>query len=157
MTNANQPLTLRLPFAMADRHLRLEQILAAVPSRSWKQSLPLLSVFSLSRPEKQFARRLLQTKRNLWLYRCNQRRFCGDFLAVDMSSDLLRLRPVLAIELKSGAELRFGGSGAGNQLQRIDAAVNELVQTECVIGKDSRITLACGDGNQVLNWLMKAS
>jgi hypothetical protein len=86
MTRSKQPLTLRLPFAMVDRHLRLEQILAADPSRSWAQSLPLLAVFALTRPEKRFACQLLQRKRNIWLFRCNQRGFCGDFIAVDMSA-----------------------------------------------------------------------
>ena len=153
MTRSKQPLTLRLPFAMVDRHLRLEQILAADPSRSWAQSLSLLTVFALTRPEKRFACRLLQRKRNIWLFRCNQRGFCGDFIAVDMSTDLLRLRPVVVIELKLGARLRFGGAGAGNQLQRADAAVTELVETEGVIATDTPVTLACGDGDAVLEWI----
>ena len=155
MTRSKQPLTLRLPFAMVDRHLRLEQILAADPSRSWGQSLPLLAVFALTRPEKRFACQLLQRKRNIWLFRCNQRGFCGDFIAVDMSADLPRLRSVTVIELKVGAGLRFGGAGAGNQLQRAGAAVTELVETEGVITKDTPVTLACGDGDKVLDWIAK--
>jgi len=138
---------------MVDRHLRLEQVLAADPSRSWAQSLPLLSVFALTRPEKRFACRLLEQKRNVWLFRCNQRAFCGDFVAVDMSADLPRLRPACVIELKTGARLRFDGAGAGNQLQRAGAAVTELVETEGVIAKDAPVTLACGDGDEVLQWI----
>jgi hypothetical protein len=140
---------------MVDRHLRMEQILAADPSRSWAQSLPLLTVFALTRPEKQFARRLMQRKRNIWLFRCNQRGFCGDFIAVDMSADLPRLRSVVVIELKVGAGLRFGGTGAGNQLQRVEAAVTELVEAEGVITMDTPVTLACGDGDEVLDWIAK--
>ena len=155
MTRSKQPLTLRLPFAMVDRHLRLEQILAAEPSRSWAQSLPLLTVFALTRPEKRFACRLLQRKRNIWLFRCNQRGFCGDFIAVDMSAELPRLRSATVIELKSGVSLRFGGAGAGKQLQRAYAAVAELVATEGVIAKDSPVTLACGDGDEVLDWFAR--
>jgi hypothetical protein len=155
MTRSKQPLTLRLPFAMVDRHLRLEQILAADPSRSWAQSQPLLAVFALTRPEKRFACRLMQRKRNIWLFRCNQRGFCGDFIAVDMSADLPRLRSVVVIELKVGAGLRFGGAGAGNQLHRAEAAVTELVETEGVIAKDTPVTLACGDGDKVLDWIAK--
>lgn len=153
MTRSSQPLTLRLPFAVIDCHLRLEQVLAADPSRSWAQSLPLLSVFALTRPEKQFARRLLEQKRNVWLYRCNQRGFCGDFIAVDMSAALPRLRPACVIELKAGLRLRFGGAGAGNQLQRAGAALTELVETAGVIAKDAPVTLACGDGDEVLKWI----
>jgi len=153
MNRSHQPLTLRLPFAMVDRHLRLEQILAADSTRSWAQSLALLSAFALTRPERRFACRLLERKRNVWLFRCNQREFCGDFIAVDMSTDLLRLRPVAVIELKLGAWLRFGGAGASNQLQRADAAVIELVQTAGVITEDAPVTLACGDGDAVLEWI----
>ena len=138
---------------MADRHLRLEQILAADTTRSWAQNLLLLSAFTLSGPEKRFARQLLDRKRNVWLYRCNQRAFCGDFIAVDMSADLPRLRPALVIELKSGEGLRFDGAGASNQLQRADAAVTELVETERVIAKDAPVTLACGGSDVVLNWI----
>jgi hypothetical protein len=140
---------------MVDRHLRLEQILATEPSRSWAQSLPLLTVFALTRPEKRFACRLLQQKRNIWLFRCNQQRFCGDFIAVDMSAERPRLRSAVVIELKVGAGLRFGGAGAGNQLQRAEAALTELAETEGVIAKDSPITLACGDGDKVLDWFAK--
>lgn len=71
MTRHDQPLTLRLPFAMVDRHLRMEQILAADPSRSWAKSFPMLPVFAMTRPETGFARRLLRMKRNVWLFRCN--------------------------------------------------------------------------------------
>jgi hypothetical protein len=138
---------------MVDRHLRMEQILAADRSRSWAQSLPMLAVFALTRLEKRFACRLLERKRNVWLFRCNQRGFCGDFIAVDMSAVLPRLRSVVVIELKAGAEMRFGGGGAGNQLQRVEAAVAELVETEGVIAKDAPITLACGDGDDVLDWI----
>ena len=153
MTRSRQPLTLRLPFAMVDRHLRLEQVLAADPSRSWAQSQPLLVAFALSRPEKRFACRLLEWKRNLWLFRCNQRGLCGDFIAVDMSAGLPRRRSVVVIELKLGARLRFRGGGAGNQLQRADAAVTELVETDRVIAKDTPVTLACGDSAAVLDWI----
>ena len=51
MPKTGLPFTLRLPFAMVDRHLRLEQVLAAEASRSWAQCLPLLACFALSRPE----------------------------------------------------------------------------------------------------------
>ena len=65
----------------------------------------------------------------------------------------LRLRPAVVIELKHGVGLRFGGAGAGNQLQRAGAAVTELVKTERVIAKDAPVTLACGDSDVVLNWI----
>ena len=155
MTRRDQPLTLRLPFAMVDHHLRMEQILAADASRPWAQSLPLLAVFALTRPEKRFACGLMQRKRNIWLFRCNQQGFCGDFIAVDMSADLPRLRSVVVIELKQGAGLRFGGAGAGNQLQGANKAVAELAEIAGVVANDTPINLACGDGDKVLDWLVR--
>jgi len=138
---------------MTDRHLRLEQILAADRSRSWAQSLPLLACFALSRPEKRFAQHLLERKRNLWLFRCNQRGFCGDFIVVDMSAARLDLRSVVVIELKSSAGLTFGGGGAGIQFRQAQAAVDELAETTGVIAKDAPTMLACGDGEVVLDWI----
>ncbi len=153
MTLYDQQLTLRLPFAMADQHLRLEQILAADTSRSWARCLPLLAAFALSPPERQFAKRLLQRKRNVWLFRSNQRQFCGDFITVDMSAGVARRRPVSVIELKLGAELKLGGGGAGNQLQAAGAAVTEIAVTEKVITNDAAVTLMCGDGDAILEWI----
>ena len=149
----NRPLTLRLPFAFVDRHLCLEQILAADASRSWAQSWWLLPCFALSRPETQFARRLLDRKRNIWLFRCNQRAFCGDFIAVDMSVCQPRLRTAVIVELKSGAALRLGGAGAGNQFQRASAAVAELAEIEKVIVEDAPVSMVTGDGEFVARWL----
>ena len=153
MKKNRSPLTMRLPFSMADRNLRLEQILAADPSRSWAHSLPLLAAFALSNPEKRFVRRLLTCKRNYWLFRTNQRQLCGDFVAVDMSAVVPRRRTVSVIELKSGTGLKFGGGGAGNQLQRALAAVTEIASVEKVITTDSIVTLICGDGEAVLDWI----
>jgi hypothetical protein len=153
MTKPNQPLTLRLPFAMVDRHLRLEQILAADPSRSWAQSQPLVARFALTRPEKQFARRLLERKRNIWLFRCSQRGYCGDFIVVDMSAGRPELRPVVVIELKSGVRPTIGGGAASLQLRKAGAAVAELAKAGNVIAKDTPITLVCGDYQLVLEWI----
>ena len=152
MSVSKQPLTLRLPFAMADQHLRLEQVLAAGRSRSWAQSLPLVSCFALSRPEKRFAKRLLETKRNLWLFRCNQRGFCGDFIVVDMSTARPDQRFVAVIELKSRGGLTFGGGKAGVQFRRVQAAKEELAETTGVVAKDTPTVLVCGGSEPVLKW-----
>ena len=114
-----------------------------------------MAVFALTRPEQRFAHRLLRRKRNVWLFRCNQRGFCGDFIAVDMSADLPRRRSVVVIELKQGAGLRLGGAGAGNQLQGAHKAVAELAETVGLVTNNTPITLACGDGDKVLDWLVR--
>ena len=133
--------------------LGLLVLAVAVPSgRPWAQGRLWLSCFALSQPEKAFSRQLLQRKRNLWLYRCNQREFCGDFVVVDMSAVAPQLRVVFVIELKTGAELCVGGSGAGNQLQRAPLAVRELVD-QSVVRQDSHVVLLCGSSEEVLAWL----
>lgn len=153
MRRFRQPLILRLPFAMADRHFSLERVLAADPERPWAASWRMLPAFALSAPELRFARELMRRKRNLWLYRCNQRRWCGDFVVVDMSARPPRQQPVLVVELKSGAKLKLGGGGAGNQFENARLAVFELAHLEQAVTAPPAPTLVCGDGAAVLAWI----
>lgn len=94
----------------------------------------------------------MERKRNVWLFRCNQRAFCGDFIAVDMSAADPGLRTAVVIELKSQSRLCFGGAGAGNQFQRAGAAVAELAEQPNVIAAGVPVTLACGDSGDLLEW-----
>jgi hypothetical protein len=142
---------LRLPFALVDRDWTVRRVLAADPSRPWREGRALLDRFEMSGPERRFARALLGRKRNLWLYRCDQRRFCGDFLCVDMSPRLA-LRPAAVLELKADAALTLGGGGAGVQFQNVPAAVRAAAAAG-VIADSCEPTLVCGDGARVLDWL----
>jgi hypothetical protein len=132
----------------------LEQVLAPDPEKPWAESRVLLACFALSRPERWFARRLLERKRNLWLFRCNQRALCGDFIVVDMSARTPKLRVTVVVELKSRVELVLGGGGAGNQFQNTSAALDELAKAKHVTAGETPVTLACGDPHGVLAWIV---
>lgn len=135
------PSTLRLPFWAASR-FRLEAILA-----SQALGVRLAEVFALAGPELAFARALLTRRRNLWLYRTNQRRACGDFVAIDMSAP--RDRRVYALELKSDEPVRLGVGGV--QLAGLASALDEL---RPLIGAGDVVT-ARGGAAATLAWLTR--
>src|SRR5689334_17783326 len=56
--------------------------------------------YALKSEEKPFVRELLDRKRNLWVFRCDQRSFAGDFVVVDMSDPRPARRDVLVLDLK---------------------------------------------------------
>lgn len=130
------PSTLHLPSSVA-RRFRLEQLIAIQLGCSGSEGWRLREMFALSGPELAFARRLVDRHPDLWLYRTNQRHFCGDFVAVDMSA--AQDRAACAIELKAGEPLRTGVGGV--QFAGLDAA---LVELSGVIG-DGAVTTAQGD------------
>jgi hypothetical protein len=138
------PSTLRLPFAAASS-FRFEQILARQIDGSWAELWHLREMFALGEPEIAFARTLLDRRRNLWLYRTNQRHFCGDFLAIDMSPP--RDRTTYAIELKAGEPVRLDVGGV--QLAGLDAALAEVAHLR---GAGAVVT-ARGSAEAVLAWL----
>ncbi len=102
-------LALRLPFTMADRRRGLPWVVRGLDLPRARERR-VISAFAMTRPEQRFALELLERKRNLWLYRCNQRRYCGDFALIDMSV-APSLRGVMVLELKTGARPRAGGGG----------------------------------------------
>jgi hypothetical protein len=115
------PSTLRLPFSVA-RRFRLEQLIAHQLDLPWSEGWRLREMFALSAPELAFARELLDRRRNLWLYRTNQRHACADFIAIDMSAPTGRR--ACAIELKSDEPLRTGVGGL--QFAGLAGALAEL-------------------------------
>jgi hypothetical protein len=140
------PSTLRLPFWAAAR-FRIEQIIVSQLGCPWSFGWELREMFALGGPELDFARELLLRRRNLWLYRTNQRHFCGDFVAIDMSAP--RDRRAYALELKLGAALRHDVGGV--QFAGLDDAIAELAP---VIGAGA-VTTAQGDGDAILGWLAR--
>lgn len=144
------PLTLRMPFAMVDVGFSVEQLLARDPALSRSQAWQRLELFALSGPERLFTRRLLMERRNLWLYRCNQRAFCGDFVVVDMSGGL-GARRVVALELKQGAPVKPGAGGV--QMARVPEAVAEIAARDAVITERAAAQQVMGDPTAVARWL----
>jgi hypothetical protein len=137
------PYLLRLPFWMAER-FDLAMLLAQRTELSGSQARRWLEVYALSGPETVFARGVLTRKRNLWLYRCHQRRFCGDFVVVDMSAPV-DLRAAWVLELKLGEPLRFDVGGV--QLQQAAEAVAE------VLGPRAGWRTLLGGGSEIQAWL----
>ena len=99
--------------------------------------------YAFKADEGRFARELLARHTERWLYRANQRAFCGDFVVVDMSSARTAPRRAWVVELKLGAPLREGGGAVGLQLVHAPEALVAL-------GVTGGGTLLTGDARAVL-------
>jgi hypothetical protein len=109
--------------------------------------------YALKSDEKPFVRELLSRKRNLWVFRCDQRRFAGDFVVVDMSDPRPARRWVVVLDLKMGAPLVLGGGGAGVQLTHAQLAVDGVAAREGVLAPGVPYVLATGDKEVMLTFL----
>jgi hypothetical protein len=109
--------------------------------------------YALKSDEKPFVRELLRRKRNVWAFRCDQRRFAGDFVVVDMSEPRPERRWVVVLDLKMGAPLVLGGGGAGVQLTHAQLAVEALAARQDLLAPGARYELATGDKAAILAYL----
>lgn len=109
--------------------------------------------YALKSDEKPFVRELLGRKRNLWVFRCDQRRFAGDFVVVDMSEPRPARRQVVVLDLKMGAPLVLGGGGAGIQLTQAQLAVEAVAARKGLIAPGTPYVLATGDKDAMLTFL----
>ncbi|QSQ11566.1 hypothetical protein [Myxococcus landrumensis] len=109
--------------------------------------------YAMKSDEKPFVRELLGRKRNLWVFRCDQRRFAGDFVVVDMAEPRPARRQVVVLDLKMGAPLVLGGGGAGVQLTHARDAVDGVAARQGVIASGMPYILATGDKDVILAWL----
>lgn len=109
--------------------------------------------YALKSDEKPFVRELLSRKRNLWVFRCDQRRFAGDFVVVDMSEPRPERRRVVVLDLKMGAPLVLGGGGAGVQLTNARLAVDGVAARKGLIASGVPYELATGDKDAVITFL----
>lgn len=135
-----EPLTLPLPSWLRDR-FDLPRVLAG---EGWDGRLR--ERFDMRSHEQAFVKRVLARRTNLWLFRANQRRSCGDFLAIDMSSRRANRRAVV-MELKAGVPLVR--NGAHLQCANHRDAVDELV-ARGVLDPGSPVELLHGDDGAVL-------
>ncbi|MCW5801403.1 MAG: hypothetical protein KIT31_03255 [Deltaproteobacteria bacterium] len=97
--------------------------------------------------ERSFVKTVLARRSNLWLFRTNQRRSCGDFIAIDMSSTRRARRRTYVMELKTNDPLSIGG--ARLQCAHYRDAVDELVARD-LLDHSSPVELLYGDGAAVL-------
>jgi hypothetical protein len=113
-----------------------------------------VAAFELTPGERAFTLELARRKTNLWLFRSNQRRFCGDFVVIDMSSAQPAQRSVWVIDLKMNRPLKLGGGGAGVAFRNADAAVGEIATSTGAILPGTALEKVTGDGDVVLAHLM---
>lgn len=148
---SGDPWTLRLPFGLVDEGFHFHRLLMDQFALSSRRARELYGAFDMSVPERTFVRELLRRKRNLWLFRCHQQRFCGDFIVVDMSGAEPGQRPITVIELKEREDVRPVTEGA-HQLRQAPLAIAELSERG-VVGEGAPVSTVVGGSGELLDWL----
>ena len=143
-------MTLRLPSWLCASFDLARVIANEHRSRGRTTGVCRFDQFEMRSHERAFVKTVLARRSNLWLFRTNQRRSCGDFVAIDMSSSRRADRRAYAMELKMGERLVIGG--ARLQCAQISFAVDELVARE-ILEDSSPVELLYGDGAAVLRHL----
>ncbi len=147
---STDPLTLRLPTWLCDS-FDLARVIANEHRSRGRTSGPCrYDQFEMRSHERTFVKTMLARRSNLWLFRTNQRKSCGDFIAIDMSPSRRRDRRAYVMELKMGDPLVTGGNRLQCAQHRV--AVEELVARDVLAG-GSPVELLYGDGAAVLTHL----
>ncbi len=152
MEACDEPVTLHLPSSLLTQGFDLARLMSADPRWSWAEGFRLLERFDLHERERAFCRTLWQRHTQLWIFRANQRAFCGDFVLVDMSMPQPARRRAYVVELKAGARLAVDDEGSRHQLAQHSRALAELVAAG-VLGPASRIHFLWGDPAEVVGFL----
>ncbi len=103
--------------------------------------------FGLSSRETRFVRAIHARKSNLWLWRCRQDAFAGDFVVVDMSEPRPEARTVWVLELKQGQALKPVG---GHQMSRVDTVLEEIASSTEPFPLGHPYRVLTGDGGAIL-------
>lgn len=156
MSNRNIPWLLKIPFWWAHRKEPLSFLLAKSTGIPKHKAGACEQRFRFKNDESDFVLSLLRKKKNFWLYRCDQQRFCGDFVLVDMSGTSPPQRHAYVIDLKSGADVKFGGGGASNQLVNANKVIESLI-VEGILCEESQVSLVTGDRRKLLCHLFPTS
>ena len=146
-----EPLVLHLPPSLLEG-FDLARLIAAQGRWSWSYGFELLERFELGEYERAFAKDVLRTRTRLRLYRTNQRRGCGDFVAVDMSPPGPRDRVAVVIELKLGEALAVDRGTRSPQLANHREAVEEIAEAG-VLASGCEVVVVRGDPRAVLEVL----
>ena len=144
------PLTLRLPSWLCDSFDLARAIANEHRSLGRTTGVCRFDQFEMRSHERGFVKTMLVRHSNHWLFRTNQRRSCGDFIAIDMSPSRRAARHAYVMELKMGERLMIGG--ARLQCAHYRAAVDELIARE-ILDDNSPVDLLYGDGAAVLMYL----
>lgn len=148
------PLVLRLTRRALDRRDVFGATILRATNPSASEAAFAVHSFAFKNDEHGFARALLARRTEVWLYRANQRAFCGDFLIVDMSSPSRSRRRAFVLELKHGMPLRRGAGGV--QLRNAARAVRSVVGAHLAPDGDPPFEVLTGDGNEMLKLLSTA-
>ena len=151
---ASSPITVRLHRRAIARADGLVHLLHATGRRVDGR---LVGAFAFKNDELRFARRVLQEHARFWLFRCSQRAFAADFIAVDMSCTWLARRPAWCLDLKQGAPVRVGGGGAGNAFVGLSSAVAEIAGASGALASDHAVGRATGDGDRLVDALFRVA
>lgn len=146
-----EPLVLHLPSSCLDQGLDVARLLSNDERFSWSHGYRLLEQFAMREPEKRFVRVLLRERTNLRVFRTNQRRWCGDFVVVDMSSPQPASRRVYVLELKAGQVVTEAGE-THRQLSRYADAVAEIARDQGIVEAGATPTLLVGSPEDVLSF-----
>lgn len=153
MPRHRAPTALRIPNHWLKYSQSLGYLLAEVVPAPKQVVHSWVGSFKFKNDEKQFVKTVLSNKQNLWVFRTHQQRYCGDFVIVDMSSPDPELRPVVLLDLKSGASLKRGGGGAGIQFRNAGHAIQEIAVETQIIPKHTSFELLSGDRREILSYL----
>jgi hypothetical protein len=148
--STTDPLTLRLPSWLCDSFDLARVIANEHRSLGRTTSVCRFDWFEMRSHERSFVKTVLARRSNLWLFRTNQRRSCGDFIAVDMSPSRRADRCAYVMELKMGMRLVTGG--ARLQCAQHRAAIDELAARR-ILEDRSPVELLYGDSAAVLTHL----
>lgn len=143
-------MTLYLPFRMVDESFSVPLLLEEDRGISSGEAYRLREAFGMSSREEAFVRVLLRWKRNMWVFRCHQQGFSGDFVIVDMSHPQPAGRSAVVVELKARAPLKIGAGGV--QVKNAAVSVAELIG-QGVLTERSPVTVVTGDKDAVLSHL----
>ena len=147
------PLVLHIPTSRLKKAYPVAWHVLAGCRRKRALSARVRASFRFKNDEERFARQLVRRKSSLWVFRCNQQGFCGDFVVVDMSSPDPGRRPVFVIDLKQGAPLKVGGGGAGVQFRNAVHAVDAVARRTGAVPRGAEFVLLSGDRGELLAFL----
>lgn len=112
----------------------------------------LYNLFAFKSDEYAFARDLVHGKPNFWVFRCNQKAFCGDFLVIDMSPPKVADRPVWFLDLKEGCPLHDGAGPAGAQMIHADRALAAVYEEHQAVLAEHPFSIRVGAAAVLLDF-----
>lgn len=146
------PIALQLNRKAVSEPNGLREVLSGLGSWTRFQLRMLYGMFGFCSSEKDFAHDLLCSEHPFCVFRSNQRKFCGDFVVVDMSEVRRRARKVYLVEMKERIALKIG-KGAGIQCRNGRAALEAIAKETGIIPPDAPYEKLVGDRTHILEYL----